>query len=88
MLHIISDRVLAASWVKKILTPEVGPDKIRTDYLKLLLFALQRKKLVGIFADGPERYETLEEFSQDFDVRFNPISKNFSCSCFDNFIDF
>lgn len=36
--------------------------------MKLLLFAMQRKKLVGIFTDDPSNYETLSEFPQGYDV--------------------
>lgn len=63
------DRVLAAGWVKKIKDNEAGTVKLRTDYMKLLLFALQRQKLVGIFADDPSKYQQLEEFPMEYDVR-------------------
>lgn len=46
-----------------------GSIKLRTDYLKLLLFALQRQKLAGIFADDPSKYEKLEDFPEEYDVR-------------------
>nr|CAH7723451.1 unnamed protein product [Callosobruchus chinensis] len=62
------DRVLASAWVKKIKSPDVGSDKLRTDYIKLLLFALQRQKLVGIFSDDPTGYEKLEDFPEEYDV--------------------
>nr|CAI5823951.1 unnamed protein product [Callosobruchus analis] len=62
------DRVLASAWVKKIKSPDVGSDKLRTDYIKLLLFALQRQKLVGIFSDDPTAYEKLEEFPEEYDL--------------------
>ncbi|CAG9813384.1 unnamed protein product [Phaedon cochleariae] len=68
------DRVLASGWVKKIRDEQMGSEKLRTDYIKLLLFALQRKKLVGIFAEDPEHYEKLEEFPQEFDL--NAMAKN------------
>ncbi|XP_074037950.1 uncharacterized protein isoform X1 [Leptinotarsa decemlineata] len=62
------DRVRAAGWVKKIREDQSGNERLKTDYIKLLLFALQRKKLVGIFADDPDLYEKLEEFPPDFDL--------------------
>nr|CAH7723448.1 unnamed protein product [Callosobruchus chinensis] len=62
------DRVLASAWVKKIKSPDVGSDKLRTDYIKLLLFALQRQKLVGIFSDDPTGYEKLEDFPEEYDL--------------------
>ncbi|XP_072398735.1 uncharacterized protein [Diabrotica undecimpunctata] len=62
------DRVLAAAWVKKIKLDENAGEKLKTDYIKLLLFALQRKKLVGIFTDDPTNYEVLEEFPGEYDL--------------------
>ncbi|KAG5874298.1 hypothetical protein JTB14_013964 [Gonioctena quinquepunctata] len=62
------DRVRAAGWVKKIREVGSGNERLKTDYIKLLLFALQRKKLVGIFADDPEEYDKLEEFPPEFDL--------------------
>uniref|UniRef100_A0A6P7GUY2 Protein piccolo-like n=1 Tax=Diabrotica virgifera virgifera TaxID=50390 RepID=A0A6P7GUY2_DIAVI len=62
------DRVLAAAWVKKIKEDEQAHEKLKTDYIKLLLFALQRKKLVGIFTDDPTNYEVLEEFPGEYDL--------------------
>lgn len=59
---------MAAGWVKKILSDENSPEKLRIDYIKLLLFALQRKKLVGIFSDDAAHYEKLEDFPSEFDV--------------------
>ncbi|CAH2006172.1 unnamed protein product [Acanthoscelides obtectus] len=62
------DRVLASAWVRKIKDADMGREKLRTDYIKLLLFALQRKKLVGIFSEDPTGYEKLEEFPEEYDL--------------------
>lgn len=65
---IFVDRVLSAAWLKKFADENCGDEKLRTTYLKLLLFCLQRRRLSGIFADDPSNYEVLEELPQDIDV--------------------
>lgn len=67
---IFVDRVLSAAWLKKFADENSGDEKLRTTYLKLLLFCLQRRSLSGIFADDPSNYEVLEELPQDIDVNY------------------
>lgn len=55
--------------MKRIRDETSGSVKLRTDYMKLLLFTLQRQKLVGVFADDPVKYDKLEEFPTTYDVR-------------------
>lgn len=64
------ERVLSAAWLKKFADENAGDEKLRTTYLKLLLFCLQRRSLSGIFADDPSIYEVLEELPQDIDVNY------------------
>ncbi|KAF2905192.1 hypothetical protein ILUMI_00969 [Ignelater luminosus] len=59
-----NDRALAAAWVQKLRDKKVGTEKLRTDYLKLLLFVLQRKQLIGVFSKNPNQFEKLEEFPE------------------------
>lgn len=73
LLHVLLitltiDRVLAAAWIKKLRSPDVGSEKLRADYLKLLLFVLQRKRLAGPFSENPNQYEKLEEFPESYNV--------------------
>lgn len=51
----ISDRTIAALWVKKLRDMQSdGPEaNMRIEYLKLLLFVMQRNKLTGIFEKAP-----------------------------------
>ncbi|KAF5283474.1 hypothetical protein FQR65_LT13862 [Abscondita terminalis] len=58
------DRVLAAAWIQKLRNEDVGDERLRTDYLKLLLFVLQRNKLIGTFATNPNTFEKLNEFPE------------------------
>lgn len=62
------ERILAATWLKKLTNENSGTQNLRTDYLKLLLFTLQRRKLIGIFSDDPDKYEQLECFPENIDV--------------------
>lgn len=63
-----SDRILAAAWITKLREEDAGDERLRTVYLKLLLFCLQRRRLTGIFADDPANYDMLEALPQDIDV--------------------
>ncbi|KAL1494119.1 hypothetical protein ABEB36_009768 [Hypothenemus hampei] len=68
------DRILAAAWIKKFGDENAGDEKLRTTYLKLILFCLQRRKLSGIFSDDPTHYEVLEELPADIDL--NDFARN------------
>ncbi|KAF5293501.1 hypothetical protein FQA39_LY02986 [Lamprigera yunnana] len=59
-----TDRALAAAWIQKLRNENVGDLRLRTDYLKLLLFVLQRNKLIGTFAENPNRYDVLDDFPE------------------------
>ncbi|XP_044272617.1 titin-like [Tribolium madens] len=61
----IDDRVLAAAWVKKLTGDSGSDEKIKLDYLKLLLFVLQRKRLAPPFTQHPNSVQTLEKFPQN-----------------------
>lgn len=63
-----NERVLAAAWLQKLRNPASGGEPLRTDYLKLLLFVLQRKRLAGPFTINPGHYEELEQFPAQFKV--------------------
>lgn len=63
-----NERVLAAAWLQKLRNPDSGDEQLRTDYLKLLLFVLQRKRLAGPFAQNPGQYEKLEQFPEQYKV--------------------
>ncbi|XP_049820495.1 uncharacterized protein LOC126264879 [Aethina tumida] len=62
------DRYNGAAWLKKLEDTELGEESLRASYLKLLILALQRGKLSGIFADNPKSYELLVDFRKDFDI--------------------
>ncbi|XP_031355593.1 titin-like [Photinus pyralis] len=66
------DRVLAAAWIQKLRDESVGDTRLRTDYLKLLLFVLQRDKLIGPFAENPNIHQQLNEFPQ---YKLNDVAK-------------
>ncbi|XP_030746117.1 uncharacterized protein LOC115874949 [Sitophilus oryzae] len=68
------DRILAAAWVKKCADDKTGSEQLRTTYLKMLLFCLQRRRLTGLFADDPDKYEELEELPLGYDL--NELAKN------------
>ncbi|RZC38523.1 uncharacterized protein BDFB_006295 [Asbolus verrucosus] len=59
------DRVLAAAWVKKLKEDASAEEKIKLDYLKLLLFVLQRKRLAPPFTQHPNSVESLTAFPQN-----------------------
>ncbi|EFA08651.1 titin [Tribolium castaneum] len=61
----IDDRVLAAAWVKKLKGDSGTDDNVKLDYLKLLLFVLQRKRLAPPFTEHPNSVQTLEKFPQN-----------------------
>lgn len=63
-----NERVLAAAWLQKLRNPDSGDEQLRTDYLKLLLFVLQRKRLAGPFTQNPGQYEKLEHFPEQYKV--------------------
>ncbi|KAK5640909.1 hypothetical protein RI129_009456 [Pyrocoelia pectoralis] len=58
------DRVLAAAWIQKLRDENVADDRLRTDYLKLLLFVLQRNKLIGPFAENPNNLQQLNDLPE------------------------
>lgn len=62
------DRVLAAAWVKRLSEDEAVSAKIKEDYIKLLLFVLQRKSLAPPFTQHPNSLQVLEEFPQSLTV--------------------
>lgn len=68
-----NERVLAAAWLQKLRNPDSGDEQLRTDYLKLLLFVLQRKRLAGLFTQNPGQYETLEQFPEQYKV-ISPVA--------------
>ncbi|CAG9767382.1 unnamed protein product [Ceutorhynchus assimilis] len=68
------DRILAAGWIRKFGQEAVGTEKLRTSYLKLLLFCLQRRRLTGIFSDNPSSYEFLEDLPEEIDL--NEFARN------------
>lgn len=82
----VADRIVAAAWVQKLRDESVGSEKLRTDYLKLLLFVLQRSRLIGPFNENPNNYEKLEEFPPYYKVYFseyiNYSSNYFFCCSF------
>ncbi|XP_018326206.1 uncharacterized protein LOC108737680 isoform X2 [Agrilus planipennis] len=51
---------MAAKWLQKLRDNSFGSLKTRTDYLKLLLLALQRRTLTGPFAVNPETCPLLD----------------------------
>lgn len=56
------DRIIATKWIKKLTESDNDSNRnVRDHYLKLLLISLQRKKLVGPFAEIP----TTDELSLD-----------------------
>nr|CAD7399291.1 unnamed protein product [Timema cristinae] len=63
------NRAYAAAWLKKLQSID---DKnlagIRNNYIKLLLFSLQRRRLLGIFKKLPEQNKQLEPFPDDASV--------------------
>lgn len=65
------DRVLAAAWVKRLAIDTSIEEKIKLDYLKLLLFVLQRRKLAPPFTDHPNNVETLDGFPEKQTVSMN-----------------
>lgn len=65
---IFVDRIVAAAWVQKLKDPNVGSEELRTDYLKLLLFVLQRARIIGPFKENPNNYDKLEEFPANYKV--------------------
>lgn len=66
---IISDRAIAAAWVQKLEEePQTEEERqLRLDYLKLLLFVLQRGRLSGIFRKQPPS-GPLHPFPQGFNL--------------------
>lgn len=61
------DRALAAVWIKKLMRE--GDKGLRLDYLKLLLFALQKPALIGPFKQLPPRVlEPLPEGQSIFEI--------------------
>lgn len=66
----LSDRARAALWLKKLRSIQ-EPDqmKLRNEHLKLFLFALHRRSLVGIFEKKPPKDE-LETFHDGLTVSF------------------
>lgn len=60
------DRIKAASWIRKLRFDRSDP-VLRGDYLKLLLFVLQRRKLIGPFATIPDD-SPLEPFPDEINV--------------------
>nr|CAD7197863.1 unnamed protein product [Timema douglasi] len=63
------NRAYAAAWLKKLQSID---DKnlagIRNNYIKLLLFSLQRRRLLGIFKKLPDQNKQLEPFPDDASV--------------------
>lgn len=70
-----NERVLAAAWLKKLRNEDSGDEQLRTDYLKLLLFVLQRRRLAGPFTQNPGQYEKLEEFPNQYKVSLCKLLK-------------
>ncbi|KAK9883208.1 hypothetical protein WA026_001400 [Henosepilachna vigintioctopunctata] len=62
------DRILASAWFSKLRDEASGPEKLRLDYLKLLLFVLQRHRLAGPFIENPNIEETLQTFGDSYDL--------------------
>nr|CAD7266629.1 unnamed protein product [Timema shepardi] len=67
--HGPTNRAYAAAWLKKLQSID---DKnlagIRNNYIKLLLFSLQRRRLLGIFKKLPDQNKQLEPFPDDASV--------------------
>lgn len=57
-----TDRVLAAAWIQKLRNSKSANEVLSTNYLKLLLFVLQRKRLIGPFRENPNDSKELEDF--------------------------
>lgn len=75
------DRVLAAAWVQKLLDSNAGSEELRTSYLKVLLFVLNRKSLCGPFLENPNSFGRLEEFSESkVRTTFSDFGTIFSCT--------
>ncbi|XP_066151589.1 uncharacterized protein [Euwallacea fornicatus] len=68
------DRILAVAWLRKLSDENVGDERLRTTYLKLLIFCLQRRRLSGIFGDDPRLYEVLENLASNIDL--NECARN------------
>lgn len=69
-----NDRTLAAAWLQKLKDPNSGDEKLRIDYLKLLLFVLQKGKLMEPFTKNPGESEKLEDFPEEYNVSHNLFS--------------
>ncbi|XP_043665304.1 uncharacterized protein LOC122627804 isoform X2 [Vespula pensylvanica] len=53
--YVYIDRAMAALWLNKLteINESIPKDNLHVEYLKLLLFALQKNNLTGIFAEYP-----------------------------------
>ncbi|CAH0552580.1 unnamed protein product [Brassicogethes aeneus] len=67
-LRCFRDRYFAAAWLKKLEEQELGEEDLRISYLKLLILALSRGRLMGIFTDDPKKYKQLIDFRKNFDI--------------------
>lgn len=67
-LPVPQERILAAAWFSKLKGEGSGDEKLRLDYLKLLLFVLQRRKLAGPFTENPSKKEHLDPFGEDYEL--------------------
>ncbi|XP_049771153.1 LIM domain-binding protein 3-like [Schistocerca cancellata] len=56
------EKARAAAWLRRLGEEEAGPLRMRADYLRLLVFALQRRRLVGVFAAPPDASQPLQPF--------------------------
>ncbi|CAG2067580.1 unnamed protein product, partial [Timema podura] len=62
-------RAYAAAWLKKLQSiNDKNLSGIRNNYIKLLLFSLQRRRLLGIFKKLPDQNTQLEPFPDDASV--------------------
>ncbi|XP_047109573.1 serine/arginine repetitive matrix protein 1-like [Schistocerca piceifrons] len=63
------EKARAAAWLRRLGEEEAGPLRMRADYLRLLVFALQRRRLVGVFAAPPDASQPLQPFQDGASVR-------------------
>ncbi|XP_068914187.1 uncharacterized protein [Tenebrio molitor] len=59
------DRGLASAWIKRLAEDVSISDDLKNNYLKLLIYFLQKRELDGPFLEHPANFQTLTEFPKN-----------------------
>ena len=68
------DRTLACAWIKRLCDDASLTEVLKSNYLKLLIYFLQMRKLDGPFSKHPSEFPTLSDFPKNQNVVKVPTS--------------